>query len=66
MLGSFVLVNPLIHIMFKLLFHLTTRCGWVKNHCLMALCKLEHLRELSLRGCHRVGECFAYTALATR
>lgn len=43
-----------------------TRCGWVKNHCLMALCKLEHLRVLNLRGCHRVGECFAYTALATR
>lgn len=43
-----------------------TRCGWVKNHCLMALCKLEKLRILKLRGCHRIGECFAYTALATR
>ena len=63
------------------------RCGWVKNHCLMALCKLERLRILRLRGCHRspswtsshffhhqnididmfrIGECFAYTALATR
>jgi len=30
-----------------------TRCGWVKNHCLMALCKLEKLRILKLRGCHR-------------
>jgi len=43
-----------------------TRCGWVKNHCLMALCKLDKLRILKLRGCHRIGECFAYTALATR
>jgi len=41
-------------------------CGWVKNHCLMAMCKLESLEVLSLKGCFRIGECFAYTALATR
>lgn len=41
-------------------------CGWVKNHCLMAICKLENLQVLNLRGCFRIGECFAYTALATR
>merc|ERR1712218_697649 len=41
-------------------------CGWVKNHCLMALCKLEHLKTLNLRGCFRIGECFAYTALALK
>ena len=41
-------------------------CGWVKNHCLMAICKAENLEELSVVGCFRIGECFAYTALATR
>ena len=41
-------------------------CGWVKNHCLMAICKLENLKILNLRGCFRIGECFAYTALALK
>jgi len=41
-------------------------CGWVSNHSLMSICKLEHLKELNLRGCFKIGECFAYTALATR
>merc|ERR1711953_1344455 len=41
-------------------------CGWVKNHCLMAICKLENLKTLNLRGCFRIGECFAYTALALK
>jgi len=41
-------------------------CGWVKNHCLMAICKLEDLKVLNLKGCFKIGECFAYTALATR
>ena len=39
---------------------------WVTNHSLMAICKIEELRELDLRGCFRMGECFAYTALACR
>jgi len=43
-----------------------SRCGWVSNHSLMSICKLEHLKELSLRGCFKIGDCFAYTALATR
>lgn len=42
------------------------RCRWVKNHCLMAICKLENLKSLNIRGCFRIGECFAYTALALR
>jgi len=42
------------------------KCGWVKNHCLMAICKLENLQYLNLRHCFKIGECFAYTALATR
>ena len=32
----------------------------------MAICKIETLKVLSLRGCHNVGACFAYCALATR
>jgi len=39
---------------------------WVTNHSLMAICKIEELREVDLRGCFRMGECFAYTALACR
>ena len=41
-------------------------CCWVKNHCLMAICKLDKLKILNLRGCFRIGECFAYTALALK
>lgn len=56
-----------IHKQLPLLEHLCLeRCGWVKNHCLMAMCKLENLKVLNLRGCFKIGECFAYTALATR
>lgn len=40
--------------------------GWVPNHSLMAICKCPNLEELRLRGCFRMGECFAYTALACR
>jgi len=43
-----------------------TGAGWVSNHSLMAICKCPLLEELRLRGCFRIGECFAYTALATR
>jgi len=41
-------------------------CGWVKSHCLMAICKLEYLKILNLKGCFKIGNCFAYTALAAR
>ena len=46
--------------------------GWflliliLSHYSLMAICKLEQLTSLSLRGCHNIGDCFAYTALATR
>ena len=43
-----------------------TNCGWVTDYFLMAICKIETLKVLSLRGCHNVGNCFAYCALATR
>ncbi len=41
-------------------------CGWLSHHSIMALAKLPELIELDLRGCFRMGEVFAYTALATR
>ena len=41
-------------------------CQWMSNHCLMALCKIEQLESLSLQGCFRIGEAFAYTALSCR
>ncbi len=40
--------------------------AWVTNHSVMAFCKCENLKELNLRGCFKIGECFAYTALACR
>jgi len=56
-----------IHVTFKNLETLCLAgCGWVKNHCLMAICKIDTLVHLDLNGCFRIGECFAYTALATR
>jgi hypothetical protein len=39
---------------------------WLPNHSLMAICKCEKLSKVSFRGCYRMGECFAYTAMATR
>jgi len=41
-------------------------CGWVSNHSLMSICKCDNLQRLDLKGCRRMGECFVYTALATR
>ena len=43
-----------------------TNCGWVTDYFLMAICKIETLKVLSVAGCHNVGACFAYCALATR
>lgn len=40
--------------------------GWLSNHSLMAICKCEELKELNLRKCFRIGECFVYSALACR
>ena len=37
-----------------------TNCGWVTDYFLMAICKIETLKVLSLRGCHNVGACFAW------
>ncbi|TRY62759.1 hypothetical protein TCAL_10994 [Tigriopus californicus] len=43
-----------------------TNNRWVSNHSIMAICKLQHLEELNLLGCVRIGETFAYSALATK
>ena len=40
--------------------------NWLTNHSIQSLCKCEDLREVSFRGCVRIGETLAYTALATR
>ena len=40
--------------------------SWVTNHSLGSICKCPELKLLNLRGCLRMGELFAYTALATR
>ena len=41
-------------------------CGWVSNHSLMGICKLEHLKELNLKGCSKIGEFYGATALTLR
>ena len=33
------------------------KCGWVSNHNLMAICKLEKLKILILKGCVSIGDC---------
>ena len=43
-----------------------SNCGWLSNHSLMSIAKLPELTELSLCGCFRMGDVFAYTALATK
>ena len=43
-----------------------TNSGWLSNHSLQAICKCDSLRQLILKGCRKLGECFVYTALATR
>ena len=40
--------------------------NWLSNHSLQAICKCDSLREVVLKGCRKLGECFVYTALATR
>ena len=40
--------------------------SWLSNHSLQAICKCDSLKEVILRGCRKLGECFVYTALATR
>ena len=43
-----------------------TNCRWLAHHSLQAISKCQKLEELILFGCRRIGECFVYTALATR
>ena len=40
--------------------------NWLTNHSIQSLCKCPQLKEVIFRGCSRIGEVLAYTALATR
>ena len=40
--------------------------NWLTNHSIQSLCKCTELKEVNFRGCTRIGEVLAYTALATR
>ena len=40
--------------------------NWLTNHSIQSLCKCQDLKEVSFRGCMRIGEVLAYTAIATR
>ncbi len=56
-----------VHLSLPTLEELILRdCLWLSNHSLLSLAKCERLRSLDLCGCVRMGECFVYTALATR
>ena len=63
-------VSPLSQIDAKVPFlkrlDLSFNPTWLTNHSIQSACKLENLEEVSYRGCKRIGEGFAYTALATR
>lgn len=39
---------------------------WLSNHSLLAISNSQTLRSVNLSGCNRIGECMAYSALATR
>ena len=43
-----------------------TNSRWLAHHSLQAISKCSRLQELILNGCRRIGECFVYTALATK
>ena len=43
-----------------------SNCRWLSHHSLQAISKCQNLENLILNGCRRIGECFVYTALATR
>ncbi|XP_017792380.1 PREDICTED: uncharacterized protein LOC108574322 [Habropoda laboriosa] len=58
---------------FKMNFHMPnltclilSNCQWFTPHSLLVMSKLPKLKELRLNSCHRLGECVAYTSLATR
>ena len=40
--------------------------NWLTNHSIQSLCKCSELSEVNFRGCMRIGEVLAYTAVATR
>lgn len=43
-----------------------SNCQWFTPHSLLVISKMPNLKELRLNSCHRLGECVAYTSLATR
>nr|XP_034188671.1 uncharacterized protein LOC117608049 isoform X3 [Osmia lignaria] len=43
-----------------------SNCQWFTPHSLLVISKMPKLKELRLNSCHRLGECVAYTSLATR
>ncbi|XP_076622866.1 uncharacterized protein LOC143342644 [Colletes latitarsis] len=58
---------------FKMNFHMPnltclilSDCSWFSPHSLLVISKMPKLKELRLNSCHRLGECVAYTSLATR
>ncbi|XP_033331860.2 uncharacterized protein LOC117223600 isoform X1 [Megalopta genalis] len=58
---------------FKMNFHMPnltclilSNCQWFTPHSLLVISKMPNLKELRLNSCHRLGECVAYTSLATR
>ena len=39
--------------------------NWLTNHSLYSLCKFKKLKEISFRGCMRIGDTACYTMIAT-
>ncbi|XP_053970319.1 uncharacterized protein LOC128894660 [Hylaeus anthracinus] len=43
-----------------------SNCSWFTSHSLLVISKMPKLKELRLNSCHSLGECIAYTSLATK
>ncbi|XP_015183494.1 PREDICTED: uncharacterized protein LOC107070111 [Polistes dominula] len=43
-----------------------SNCQWLLPHSLLVISKIAKLKELRMNSCHRLGECVAYSSLATR
>ncbi|XP_043494527.1 uncharacterized protein LOC122519249 [Polistes fuscatus] len=58
---------------FKIDLHMTnltclilSHCQWLLPHSLLVISKIAKLKELRMNSCRRLGECVAYSSLATR
>ncbi|KAI4495591.1 hypothetical protein M0802_008603 [Mischocyttarus mexicanus] len=54
------------HHMANLTCLILSNCQWLLPHSLLVISKIAKLKELRMNSCRRLGECVAYSSLATR